>query len=727
MNVKQPHESIETLLKDAKRLADPAFEQQLEDKLLLLLEQGCADSETEHDNSKENIIMLGNGFAQNKHGLRYKLAVAVMTLFIVSVTVMTVPPLRALAQDIIDTVFVKTESDTRDTVKPNPYIIRSTSMTGAEDFAGFEIAAPVNSLDGFKFNQVVVTSFNDPVTEELQTVFAEMKYVDPDDYDKSSIFAAPTHEYVLSISQAQGYSESEWWNTYGGIPVGASAEIETITIAGVAAQYVRGGWDFDSASAVRTWDNEYPKHILTWQQNGFLLAVITSTDITERDEIIAIAEFLVPRYADVVSTQPPEPGSVDTIFVNLEMDAQELGDQFAVVPAYEYEQSQNRRIFETIAEAEDALGFDIIEPTYMTYGSTPMNIATRLPGYNSSIGAVTGDVGVSYLYRAPLYYLSVGQSLLDPDNSQYEYLFREIGASAEIETITIGDVEAQYVAGYWSGGYPEPETYEWINDDIVQRMAWWQDGFLFEIYASFGGISKEQFIAIAESMILGDDFSPPDWVNPPILVNVDGDTLSVIPVELHLGDNRYRTARYSNYHAYSRSASSIADFKLIGTDLWAYQLIEPVFIPDELNLYLVETLTQSSSVSRPFSLITEVGTVLTYRDTDDEHYLTIVQMVVDTENVEDWWQEHNGLPVGASAEIETIEIGDTTAYYVQGGWQRENDVGWHLPGEWDNDFPRHTLAWWQDGYLMSIVTRATDRISKDDLIAIAESMIESTQ
>jgi hypothetical protein len=720
MNVKQPHESIETLLKEARPQLNSAFEQQLEDKLLLLLEQGCADSETEHDNSKENIIMLGNGFAQNKHGLRYKLAAAVITLFVVSVTVVTIPPLRALAQEIIDTIFVRAESDTRDRDYLDYDYQMVTSIHEAEEIAEFEIAAPAYLPGAVTFYHATITSFDD------DSVFVELLY-----YETVQVNLRQKYSFeVLSISQAQGYAESQWWQTYGGIPVGASAEIETIMLNDIEAQYLRGGWKFDTDSPSRTWDNDYYKHILAWQQNGFLFAVVAATMITDKDEMIAVAETAISEYLDVFSTHPPEQDSTDTIFVHLGTDTQELGDDFVFVPAYEYEPHTDNKGIETIADAEEVVGFDVVEPVYFPYAAEFDWVSIDLPGYKSSIGAMTEDVSVSHGYKTLFYQVSITQKLLDPESEEHEILFYEVGASAEIETITIGDVEAQYVIGYWDWASDMASgTAEWVNSDNVQRIAWWQDGFRFEIYSwSFGYGSKRELVAIAESMILGDDFSPPDWVNPPILVNVDGDSLSVVPVELHLGDNRNRTAHYGLYHAYSRSASLIAAFKDIGTELLGYQLIEPVFVPDWLDLFIIETLTQSSSVvSRSFSPIIEVGTLLTYRDADDEHYLTIVQMVVGTENVDGWWQEHGGLPVGASAEIETIEIGDTTAYYVQGGWQRENNARWHLPGEWDNDFPRHTLAWWQDGYLMSIVTRATDRISKDDLIAIAESMIESTK
>jgi hypothetical protein len=76
--------------------------------------------------------------------------------------------------------------------------------------------------------------------------------------------------------------------------------------------------------------------------------------------------------------------------------------------------------------------------------------------------------------------------------------------------------------------------------------------------------------------------------------------------------------------------------------------------------------------------------------------------------------------VGASANIEEVQIGNTTGQYIQGVWQAIGDKGeWG----WVSDPWLQRLRWQADGVAIEVLYMGLpEEVTKADLIAIAESM-----
>ena len=90
------------------------------------------------------------------------------------------------------------------------------------------------------------------------------------------------------------------------------------------------------------------------------------------------------------------------------------------------------------------------------------------------------------------------------------------------------------------------------------------------------------------------------------------------------------------------------------------------------------------------------------------------------ESIEFWFsqqpEETAGLPniIGASAQIETVSVGETTGEWVEGGWSGpDSSLTWDNIGD-------STLVWQQDGFVFTV--QAFDTVELDTLLDIANSL-----
>jgi hypothetical protein len=75
----------------------------------------------------------------------------------------------------------------------------------------------------------------------------------------------------------------------------------------------------------------------------------------------------------------------------------------------------------------------------------------------------------------------------------------EVGASAEIQEVSINGVRGEYVVGVWK---LTDEGAVWNSDPYLQTLRWQQDGFAFELMymGSPDALTKDQMVAIASSL-----------------------------------------------------------------------------------------------------------------------------------------------------------------------------------------------------------------------------------
>ncbi len=101
---------------------------------------------------------------------------------------------------------------------------------------------------------------------------------------------------IYDVTQPEGESIEFWFSQQpeetAGLPniVGASAQIETVSVGETTGEWVEGGWSGPDSSL--TWDN-VGDSTLIWQQNGFVF-MVQAFDTVELDTLLKIANSLKP-------------------------------------------------------------------------------------------------------------------------------------------------------------------------------------------------------------------------------------------------------------------------------------------------------------------------------------------------------------------------------------------------------------------------------------------------
>jgi hypothetical protein len=83
-------------------------------------------------------------------------------------------------------------------------------------------------------------------------------------------------------------------------------------------------------------------------------------------------------------------------------------------------------------------------------------------------------------------------------------------------------------------------------------------------------------------------------------------------------------------------------------------------------------------------------------------------------------QQVDKSPVGASAKIESVQIGNLTGEYVEGGWEPIYHQDSMDGMRWNQNAPLRQIQWKSGNVLFHIAT--TNQLSRDELLAIARSM-----
>ncbi|MEQ8673656.1 MAG: hypothetical protein RLP44_06610 [Aggregatilineales bacterium] len=141
-------------------------------------------------------------------------------------------------------------------------------------------------------------------------------------------------------------------------------------------------------------------------------------------------------------------------------------------------------------------------------------------------------------------------------------------------------------------------------------------------------------------------------------------------------------------------------------------------LPDLGNAYVFEvgmTILSRNTILMRFSP----------PETEFPDYRVMQQPLVDaTSSGIFWFGEEDNL-IGPEAEILEVEFGEYIGEFVQGSWV----TGDHLTEGakdyfWRSDFPIYHLRWQDATFLYEIKLVSTDPIQPEDLVAIAESMMD---
>jgi hypothetical protein len=236
-----------------------------------------------------------------KHGWQRqaRIASAIAAVFVFCVTaILTIPPLRAIAQEVIDTLFNQTETN-QETIEFGTYGIHQLvpfyfgTVEQAQDKVDFKIHAPSLLPDDLELRVVNYSPEENLVS--LSYGNAGVAYLNFD----LSVFLGPVEN---------GWSSQSYFS------IGASAEIVPVEFSGISGQvtgeFVQGFWVFPSgtrgdmaASIPVEWNSNLATCRLRWEENDMLYEIRSETWINTREkevaacplgqeEMIAIAESM---------------------------------------------------------------------------------------------------------------------------------------------------------------------------------------------------------------------------------------------------------------------------------------------------------------------------------------------------------------------------------------------------------------------------------------------------
>ena len=317
-------------------------------------------------------------------------------------------------------------------------------------------------------------------------------------------------------------------------------------------------------------------------------------------------------------------------------------------------------------------------------------------------GATGGPDNVWLVYKSPDNSWGIGLDE-EPWTGSPEQTSWEVGASAVVEPVQVGDMTGEYVRGSFSMKAGDANL-AWDPDFPAQNLRWVDEGVLYtmQYVDPTGRLDRAGVITMAESL-----------TTEPVAA-----ALTPMP-PTPISDNTNPESRFTLTVA---EAGQLAGFKV-----W-----EPATLPEAL-FFLGASYDPENQVIQLFFPDTAAwsegyqnGLTLSEQRIPSEGDCGLCGFVVGDLSAAD--AAYPRKVVGASATIETVQIGDITGEYVEGVWS----TGKYVDGVWSTDDDYDGIQWvdlpdlkllrWQaDGMAFELMFLGSS-ITKADMITIAESM-----
>jgi hypothetical protein len=315
------------------------------------------------------------------------------------------------------------------------------------------------------------------------------------------------------------------------------------------------------------------------------------------------------------------------------------------------------------------------------------------------IGATGGPDRVWILYDNGNY--GYGLAIVEePWTGNSELTQWKIGASAVVEPVQIGSVTGEYVKGafvltadgsneVWDVNAGE-QTLHWVDHGVFFSMEEWGPAAILD---------QAGFVVLAESLTtepVSARLTPvPATETPAPVITYNGEpyNLSVSQAEEQAGFDVLEPKRLPEILSFA-GASYEPEQNIVRI----FYIEQQPVLPHTFGLTVSEELAPNTADCKLCSMV--IG--------DYGDFLTVKSSMV----------------VGASAVVETVQVGGFTGQYVEGQWGQSNS-GWAwLP------YPEiKTLRWQAHGMAFELQYSGFSinnevPISKTDLIAIAENMMK---
>ena len=248
------------------------------------------------DSIRFNLIELGNGMQDRlttekiiqftgekpmKRNLLLKSIVAsVVAIILLGVVILTVPPIRAFAQDIIDDLFPRTEEETIDIIynefDPEDVMTFETSIE-LGDAVDFDVLLPIESPD-----RVTSEFYQYNVARNVTT----------------QVYITPRRVYTVSQQPVDDALSNGLLAFSFDLEIPAQADVIEVFIGTTIGELVWGMWTGDETTGF-TWSNRYYRYALRWQDDNYVYEITLEaaggapTRDMLQEEIIEFAEYLL--------------------------------------------------------------------------------------------------------------------------------------------------------------------------------------------------------------------------------------------------------------------------------------------------------------------------------------------------------------------------------------------------------------------------------------------------
>jgi hypothetical protein len=263
--------------------------------------------------------------------------------------------------------------------------------------------------------------------------------------------------------------------------VGASADIQTIRVGNVTAEYVKGAYFSDGSREPYKWNSDFDQQSLRWIDQGILfnLQFLGSEPRMGRDELTALISIMTANpLADV--TPAPTPGPTEDLVALLK-------GRFAL----------------TIDQAAKEAGFSLHLPSQLPEGLAFIGARYEADHKKVMVFYNYSNHGINGL---SLHMQTVPDSkecaLCGFQFSAETHLNETppetmIGKEAKVETVPIGEGQGEYVEGAWMG---TEQGWQWDSTPYHKQLRWWVNNIAYELEYQGMELTKEDMIAIAASM-----------------------------------------------------------------------------------------------------------------------------------------------------------------------------------------------------------------------------------
>lgn len=266
------------------------------------------------------------------------------------------------------------------------------------------------------------------------------------------------------------------------LQVGASADIQSVTIDGITGEYVKGSY-FSDGSGPAKWNPDADLETLRWVKDGilFTLEKLGKQPPMDLDALTALAGSMTKEPVAGVPTLPVQTPTEDPL------------------------QYLKERYGQSVDQVQQTAGFKLSLPTRLPESLTflgarfdpDQKTAAAFYWFNVQSG-ITDGLSVS---EQPTngsndcnlcgFVLGVGTDL---DKQAPGKL---ISKDAKIDTVQIGAATGQYVEGTWSG---TDKGWVWNGDPYLKTLRWQANGTAYELSYMGMGIEKEDMLTIAQSI-----------------------------------------------------------------------------------------------------------------------------------------------------------------------------------------------------------------------------------